>query len=240
MELVNILSISDYKIKSLFSRYLKQNLDNEKDNLSDEEIESLFEHKKELKNLSMSPKNKFYPGYLINSSIINKLKHIYQLESLIAIIGNNSLFQGINYFNFDDNYDTIIKYINENRIEYINTIQNIEKQGGIIDLPLRQNAADRPRQMVDFDKGKQAITIYEVLRYTPEGKTWVLFTPATGRTHQLRVHASHTQGLGIPIVGDMLYGTAAERLMLHATSISFVHPVTGKNLTFTSPFPQIM
>lgn len=114
----------------------------------------------------------------------------------------------------------------------------IEKKSGIIDLPLRQNAADRPRQMVDFDKGKQAITIYEVLRYTPDGKTWVLFTPATGRTHQLRVHASHPQGLGIPIVGDMLYGTAAERLMLHAISISFVHPATGEQLTFTSHTPQ--
>lgn len=116
----------------------------------------------------------------------------------------------------------------------------IEKKGGIIDVPLRQNAADRPRQMVDFAKGKSAITMYEVLRQTRDCKTWVMFTPLTGRTHQLRVHASHPQGLGVPIVGDMLYGTAAERLMLHATSISFVHPATGEQLTFTSPFPQIM
>lgn len=110
---------------------------------------------------------------------------------------------------------------------------------GVIDLPLRQNAADRPRQVVDFEKGKSAITAYEVLRHTPHGNTWVLLTPLTGRTHQLRVHASHPQGLGIPIVGDTLYGQAHERLMLHATSITFVHPVTGKQLTFNSPFDTI-
>ncbi|MBO7610231.1 MAG: RNA pseudouridine synthase [Muribaculaceae bacterium] len=114
----------------------------------------------------------------------------------------------------------------------------VEPDGGIIDLPLRQNAADRPRQMVDFDDGKRAVTMYEVLERTTDGKTWVMFSPVTGRTHQLRVHASHLQGLGIPIVGDMLYGIAADRLMLHATSITFMHPATGEQMTITCPFPQ--
>lgn len=124
--------------------------------------------------------------------------------------------------------------------QYIALLDGIvENKGGTIHLPLRQNAADRPRQMVDFENGKSAVTSYQVLRYTPDGKTWVIFTPLTGRTHQLRLHASHHMGLNCPIVGDTLYGKAASRLMLHATSISFIHPVSGEQLTFTSPFPTI-
>ena len=108
------------------------------------------------------------------------------------------------------------------------------EQGGIIDLPLRPNPDDRPRQIVDHKNGKQAITRYRVLEHHGD-RALVEFTPLTGRTHQLRVHASHPQGLNCPIVGDMLYGTAATRLYLHAQSLSFVHPKTGEMMHFSSP-----
>ena len=104
---------------------------------------------------------------------------------------------------------------------------------GTIDLPLRPNPDDRPRQIVDYENGKQAITKYRVLEYRGN-HTLVEFTPLTGRTHQLRVHASHPHGLNCSIVGDMLYGTASDRLYLHAHTISFTHPITGVFLSFVS------
>ncbi|MBR1882840.1 MAG: RNA pseudouridine synthase [Muribaculaceae bacterium] len=107
---------------------------------------------------------------------------------------------------------------------------------GIIELPLRPNPDDRPRQMVDTVHGKAAITRFEVLERNG-GTTRVAFYPLTGRTHQLRVHASHPSGLGVAIVGDMLYGRAAGRLMLHAEQLCFTHPFTGKRLVVSSPAP---
>ena len=106
------------------------------------------------------------------------------------------------------------------------------KMKGTIELPLRPDLDDRPRQVVDFEKGHQAITRYKVLECRGH-LALVEFTPLTGRTHQLRVHASHPQGLNTPIVGDMLYGTAASRLCLHAQSLSFTHPVTSELLSFS-------
>ena len=109
---------------------------------------------------------------------------------------------------------------------------------GIIDLPLRPDLNDRPRQIVDMENGKEAITKYRVLEYRGD-KTLVEFTPLTGRTHQLRVHASHPLGLNCPITGDMLYGTASDRLYLHAMTLSFTHPITGEHMSFTSTTSNI-
>ena len=103
------------------------------------------------------------------------------------------------------------------------------KEKGIIDLPLRPDLDDRPRQVVDYEHGKRAVTQYRVLEHRGN-RTLVEFKLLTGRTHQLRVHASHPQGLHCPIVGDMLYGTAAPRLCLHAQSINFTHPITGERI----------
>lgn len=112
------------------------------------------------------------------------------------------------------------------------------KNEGTIDLSLRPDIDDRPRQVVDMENGKQAITKYQVLEQRGR-RTLVEFTPLTGRTHQLRVHASHPQGLGCPITGDMLYGTASDRLYLHAYTLSFTHPVTGEHMSFTSTTSNI-
>ena len=100
-----------------------------------------------------------------------------------------------------------------------------------IDLPLRVDLDDRPRQLVCFEYGKSAQTRVELIRQ--EGnRCRVYFYPKTGRTHQLRVHAAHQLGLDNPIVGDALYGDTAERLMLHAERIEFFHPVLKRNCVF--------
>ena len=113
---------------------------------------------------------------------------------------------------------------------------------GEVSLPLMPNPDDRPRQMVDFVRGKSAVTIYEVKESVPtsSGKTLTLicFYPQTGRTHQLRVHAASPLGLGCPIVGDNLYGRLADRLMLHADNVEFTHPRTGCRVVVTSPIPE--
>ena len=107
----------------------------------------------------------------------------------------------------------------------------IAQDEGDIDLPLRVDLTDRPRQLVCYQHGKSAQTHYQVIARNKQ-QTRVYFYPKTGRTHQLRVHAAHSLGLNSPIVGDDHYGTKAERLHLHAESLSFVHPVTGEPLSF--------
>ncbi len=111
---------------------------------------------------------------------------------------------------------------------------NVVAQEGVISLPLRCDIENRPRQLVDLQHGKKAVTRYRVLE-RKEGKVRIEFQPITGRTHQLRVHASSPQGLNAPIVGDMLYGQADSRLHLHAQSVTFIHPITRKTITIQSP-----
>lgn len=111
-----------------------------------------------------------------------------------------------------------------------------------ISLPLAADYDERPRQKVDFKHGKPALTEYEIVSENSDGTMDVLFHPVTGRTHQLRVHSAHALGLRRPIVGDLLYGGYSisdtdcipRRLHLHALSITFRHPRTGEELTFTS------
>ena len=141
---------------------------------------------------------------------------------------------------------------------------------GTISLPLRPDIYDRPRQLVDWENGKEAITEYDLSQSENRGyggtkargyensteiqdfksisratapphhrttEIYVTLRPHTGRTHQLRVHCAHQEGLGAPIVGDALYGHRADRLYLHAETLSFIHPKTGERLTFTAPAP---
>ena len=106
---------------------------------------------------------------------------------------------------------------------------------GEISLPLSSDYDNRPRQMVDYSCGKEAVTRYEtisIIEYNSRLCTRVAFYPLTGRTHQLRVHSAHAAGLNTPIVGDELYGSRDKRLMLHADRVEFTHPVTGETLVF--------
>lgn len=115
-------------------------------------------------------------------------------------------------------------------------VGTLERDCGTVTLPLRADYLDRPRQVVDFEQGAEAVTRYRVLGHD-EGLTRVELQPLTGRTHQLRVHAAHISGLGAMIKGDRLYGLGGDRLCLHARRIEFVHPVTGKKLVLESPMP---
>ena len=115
---------------------------------------------------------------------------------------------------------------------YVALLDGIVKiPAGEINLPLRVDIDDRPRQLVCYEYGKPALTHFETVDHKNR-RTKVYFYPITGRTHQLRVHAAHQLGLNTPIVGDDLYGTKGERLHLHAERIEFQHPVSKKVLTF--------
>lgn len=125
--------------------------------------------------------------------------------------------------------------------EYIALLDGVPAaKSGTISLPLAADYDARPRQKVDFHKGKEAVTRYEVLEvvdYECKQCAMVRFEPLTGRTHQLRVHSAYKDGLDVPIVGDALYGKLADRLMLHAASLEFRHPVTGEKISITAKVP---
>ncbi|MCB4808273.1 RNA pseudouridine synthase [Tamlana sp. 62-3] len=112
----------------------------------------------------------------------------------------------------------------------------IAQTEGEIELPLRVDLDNRPQQLVCYEHGKPAKTIFKVVEVA-NGKTRIHFYPVTGRTHQLRVHAAHSDGLNTPIVGDDLYGTRDERLMLHAEYLEFEHPVSKTKMAITCKAP---
>lgn len=112
----------------------------------------------------------------------------------------------------------------------------VEKENGRIDLPLSFDPLNRPRQKVDYKKGKSAITEYAVLA-SKDRHTLIALYPHTGRTHQLRMHCAHSDGLGCPIVGDELYGQKADRLYLHCDHLELIHPITGKEMIFNLEKP---
>jgi tRNA pseudouridine32 synthase/23S rRNA pseudouridine746 synthase len=108
---------------------------------------------------------------------------------------------------------------------------NLIKNRGSINLPLRVDLNDRPRQLVCYEFGKKATTHWEVIKRS-KGSTKIYFYPISGRTHQLRVHAAHALGLNSPIIGDDLYGNKSKRLYLHADSLEFKHPLTQMIMKF--------
>jgi len=109
---------------------------------------------------------------------------------------------------------------------------------GMIELPLRGDSHNRPRQKVDWQRGKPSVTRFQVMA-KEAGSTRIEFMPITGRTHQLRVHAADPQGLGVPILGDRLYGccVVASRLYLHARELRFEHPQSGQILHLQAENP---
>jgi tRNA pseudouridine32 synthase/23S rRNA pseudouridine746 synthase len=114
----------------------------------------------------------------------------------------------------------------------------VGEDNGAIRLPFRLDPENRPLQIYDPERGKTAITHWR--KIAVDGQTTRLeLTPLTGRTHQLRVHAAHPLGLGAPIVGDSLYGAGREgdRMLLHASFIRFLHPITGDIVEFSSSPP---
>lgn len=119
----------------------------------------------------------------------------------------------------------------------------LDEHRGEVNLPLRGDLEDRPRQLVCFEQGKNAKTQWEVIEVI-DGRAKLYLYPETGRTHQLRVHCAHPQGLNMPILGDDLYGRShyfrankmadkkAKRLYLHAEKLTLNHPITKEEMTF--------
>ena len=104
---------------------------------------------------------------------------------------------------------------------------SVHPRKGTISLPLLCDPINRPRQVVDYERGKPAVTDYEMI-----DDCRVRLYPHTGRTHQLRMHCAHAGGLGRPIRGDELYGHHADRLYLHAEWLELTHPATGERMSF--------
>ncbi len=178
------------------------------------------------------------PGKTITDSVYSRLKLLYpkatgpllvhrldMSTSGILLIAKN-----------DETYVKLQKQFIERSVQkrYVAVLDGIVKQAtGMIDLPLRVDLDDRPRQLVCYDYGKKAQTRWKVIQVKNK-QTRVYFYPITGRTHQLRIHAAHNSGLQTPIVGDDLYGKKANRLHLHAERLTFVHPVSKEEMTITS------
>lgn len=175
------------------------------------------------------------PGIYVKDSVYNRVLQRYpnagpiiihrldmSTSGLLIVAKNKDAHQFIQ--------DQFIKHtIKKSYIAILDGI--IKEESGLIDLPLRVDLDDRPRQMVCYTYGKPAQTKWEKIAIE-NNKTRVRFYPLTGRTHQLRMHAVHPKGLNTPIVGDDLYGKKANRLHLHAASITFIHPRLKTEITF--------
>jgi len=136
------------------------------------------------------------------------------------------------------------RQVKKRYIALLNGSVTSRNESDIIRLPLRPDYDNSPLQMVDYRHGKSAVTRYEILGTHPltiEGEerlcTRIAYYPESGRTHQLRVHSAHPDGMDCPILGDPLYGQAADRMYLHAEGLQFRHPHTGKNLKLERKAP---
>ena len=114
---------------------------------------------------------------------------------------------------------------------------HVEQDHGVVELPLICDWENRPRQKICFERGKRAVTFYDVLQRYPNNTTRVKLTPITGRSHQLRLHML---ALGHPILGDKFYAhpqakALSPRLCLHAESLQIQHPISGETMVFTAP-----
>ncbi|WP_333809058.1 RluA family pseudouridine synthase [Flavobacterium sp.] len=177
------------------------------------------------------------PGKMISDSVYQRVKELYPNATGPLIVHRLDMStSGLMLIAKDE--ETYVKlqsqFIKRTiKKRYIALLEGVlEENEGFIDLPLRVDLDDRPRQLVCFEHGKPAQTKWEKIEVR-NNQTLVNFYPITGRTHQLRVHASHELGLKTPIVGDDLYGSKANRLHLHAESLTFFHPLTKEELEIT-------
>jgi tRNA pseudouridine32 synthase/23S rRNA pseudouridine746 synthase len=172
------------------------------------------------------------PGKLITDSVQTRIKAKFPNAMIVHRLDMST--SGIILFGKDElAYKKLQQQFIKRTVKkcYVALIDGILKENnGIIDLPLRGDLDNRPFQIVCFDHGKPAKTKWEIIEIK-DNKTLVHFYPISGRTHQLRVHASHHLGLNCPIVGDDLYGNKANRLHLHAESITFIHPILKNEIT---------
>lgn len=175
------------------------------------------------------------PGKIISDSVYQRIKDLYPNATGPLIVHRLDMStSGLMLIAKDE--ETYVKlqsqFIKRTiKKRYVALLDGIlTEEQGFIDLPLRVDLDDRPRQLVCYEYGKPAQTKWEKIQVR-NNQTLVYFYPITGRTHQLRVHTSHELGLKTPIVGDDLYGKKANRLHLHAESLTFIHPISREELT---------
>lgn len=174
------------------------------------------------------------PGKTIHDSVATRMKERYPEATGPLIVhrldmstsGLMLIAKSMETYN-QLQYQFIKRTVKKRYVALLNG--NPDSDSGTIDLPLRVDLEDRPRQLVCYEHGKTARTEWQVVE-RKDGMTRVHFFPITGRTHQLRVHAAHSSGLNAPILGDDLYGTKADRLHLHAEVLEFTHPVTKERM----------
>jgi len=177
------------------------------------------------------------PGKVIKDSVYTRLKAKYPLAADYLIVhrldmstSGIMLIAKTKKANQFLQKQFIDKTIQKKYIAILDGV--IQENKGEINLPLRVDLEDRPKQLVCYEHGKHAKTKWKVLTQK-NNQTRIEFTPITGRTHQLRVHSAHKLGLNTAIVGDDLYGKKANRLHLHAAYIKFIHPLSKKNMEFS-------
>ena len=175
------------------------------------------------------------PGKHISDSVCTRIKQQFSQHQITIVHRLDMSTSGLMVLSLNTRaHKNLQKQFNAKQVtkQYIaDVVGLITSDSGIIKLPLRGDINDRPRQLVCHQHGKYAETHWRVIA-REKHSTRLQLTPITGRTHQLRVHCAHPEGLNLPIVGDDLYGTAARRLHLHAQQLEFTHPITKQALMF--------
>jgi len=181
------------------------------------------------------------PGKLLKHSVLDWLRQRYPSATGALLVHRLDMATSglLLAAKSADDYKYLQKQFIERSVKkrYVAVLsKKLYKKSYTIDLPLRVDLDDRPRQVVCYEHGKMARTYVKVIS-TDEHSSRVYFYPLTGRSHQLRVHAAHSKGLSAPIIGDELYGVRSERLLLHAEKLSFNHPRTGEKVEFKAKSP---
>jgi tRNA pseudouridine32 synthase/23S rRNA pseudouridine746 synthase len=199
------------------------------------ELEIIFENDKMLV-INKPAEFLSVPGINVEDSVFTRIKEQYPLATGPLIVHRIDMStSGLLLISKTKEVNKFLQrqFINRNvKKRYVALLDGILKEdSGTIELPLRVDLDNRPHQLVCYEHGKLAVTKWEVIERIGN-KTRVYFYPVTGRTHQLRVHAAHPLGLNAPIIGDDLYGIKADRLHLHAESITFKMPYNKEEVTF--------
>ncbi len=175
------------------------------------------------------------PGKSIEDSVQNRMKSLFPTSTIIHRLDQET--SGLMVLALTKKAQKSLqkqfmtKEVKKTYTAVLDTL--IDRMQGEIVLPLRGDYDDLPRQIVCKEHGKEAHTTFKVIGETNKGSR-VFFSPLTGRTHQLRIHSAHPEGLGVSIRGDTLYGTKDKRLFLHASELILRHPLTKEVMTFTS------
>ena len=181
------------------------------------------------------------PGVEIEDSALTRIKNLYPNASGAILLHRLDMStSGLLMFTLNPKANKRMqRQFIKRQVEktYIaEVVGEVKEEEGTILLPLAPDYFDLPRQMVCQENGKPSKTIWKVL-HREKGISRLALKPVTGRTHQLRVHCANPDGLGLPMIGDELYGVIGKRLHLHAHELIFQHPTSNERITLTAPIP---